>query len=291
MAVSHTTWRVCELCGATRARIRYEADSYHIVECEKCALVFVGEDVSREELDHYYGKAYYSGGSNAYDDYLSLGNARRLHYRSLLPELRRHLPQAAPVRALDVGCAAGFFMDVAREAGWQPTGVELSPYMSQVAGERGLDVRVGSLEELDLPRDSFHLVTMWDMIEHARHPRAVLERACDLMAPGGLLVVATGDIEGFTARVYRRQWSLIAPPGHLFYFSRRTLFHLLERTGFTPLDWKSDGAFLINDRTAGVKAGSLNRLAARLQQGRIIPAVLRRLKLGSIMTVFARKTG
>lgn len=282
-------WRACELCGAVQSHTRLIANGYHIVECEICGLVFVGEEVTRGDLDEYYSKAYYSGGANAYDDYLSLGDSRRMHYRSLMPSLRRNLPHTTPIRVLDVGCAAGFFMDVAKEVGWEPSGVELSPYMSRVARERGLDVRVGSLEEVDLPRESFHLVTMWDMIEHAQHPRAVLERAHELLAPGGLLVAATGDIGGLTARVYGRRWGLIAPPGHLFYFSRRSFFSMLDKTGFTPLEWQSDGAFLINDCDAQMRAGILSRLAVRLQQSRPGNAVLRRLKLGSIMTVFARK--
>src|SRR5262249_13244403 len=144
------------------------------------------------------------------------------------------------------GCAAGFFLDVAREAGWKPVGVELSPYMSGLARSRGLDVREGGIEDVGFKENSFDLITMWDMIEHAQHPRSVLEHAHKLLAPGGVLVVATGDIDGFTARVHGRRWSLIAPPGHLFYFSQRTLFALLERAGFAPTEWQSDGAFLLN---------------------------------------------
>jgi SAM-dependent methyltransferase len=190
---------------------------------------------------------------------------------------------------LDVGCAAGFFLDVAHEAGWQATGVELSPYMSEQARQRGLDVKTGSLEEVDFPLGAFDLISMWDMIEHAQHPRAVLERAFELLAPGGLLVAATGDIAGATARIYGAKWGLLAPPGHLFYFSRRTLFAMFAQTGFKPLEWQSDGTFLVNQRETFLQAGGWKRAVVKLQRPRPIKAVLRRLKLGSIMTVFARK--
>jgi 2-polyprenyl-3-methyl-5-hydroxy-6-metoxy-1,4-benzoquinol methylase len=288
VASAEAAYRACNLCGSDKRRLRYAIDGFHIVECLKCDLNYVAERVSEAELSCYYGEAYYNGGqANGYADYLAGREAKKAHYRTLLPSIRHHL-HTKSVRALDVGCAAGFFLEVAQETGWNARGIELSPYMSRYAREqRGLEVLTGSLESLDLPKESFNLITMWDVIEHLADPAAALRRAYDLMTANGIIAIATGDISGATARIYRRRWDLLAPPGHLFYFSRKTLFEMLRRARFQPLAWQSDGAFLVN----GESRGKLRSAVNRLHRSRYVNAALRRLKLGSIMTVYARKCG
>lgn len=284
--------RPCNSCGARDAKVRLAKYGFDIVECRACGLVYVAQEVTREQLDDYYSRGYYEGNGHAYDDYLARAESRKHHYRVMLPALKRHLsPEAkekTDLRVLDVGCAAGYFLEVAQEAGWQAQGVELSPYMSAYAREeRGLNVLTGTLEEVDLPSGAFDIVTMWDVIEHVQDPQQVLKRAHELLKPGGLLVMATGDISGATARIYGEKWSLYAPPGHLFYFSPRTLGQLLRQAGLQTLGWESDGAFLINHVAPNPSA--LSKGVRALHGGRVVSAVLRRLKWGSVMTVYARK--
>jgi SAM-dependent methyltransferase len=252
----------------------------------------VAETVSSEDLKSYYGEAYYNGEQEyGYADYLGCREKRMAHYRSVLPTLRRYL-RTGTARILDVGCAAGFFLEVAEEAGYQAQGVELSPYISQYAREQfGLEVITGTIEAVNLPKASFDLITMWDVIEHLSDPRSALVRAHELLAPGAHIVISTGDISGATARIYGSRWSLLAPPGHLFYFSRKTLFAMLRQTGFEPLDWQSDGAFLLDADTDAGMSGRLWSAIQALHHRRLVNAGLRRLKLGSIITVYARRCG
>jgi SAM-dependent methyltransferase len=243
------------------------------------------------DLAEYYNQQYYSGGlSKGYSDYLGGRESRKSHYRSLLATIRGHLP-TDEVRALDVGCAAGFFLEVAQEAGWCAEGVEFSAYMSEYAREElHLNVQTGTIEDADLPDGAFNLITMWDVIEHLTDPKRALRRASRLLKAGGIIAISTGDISGATARIYGRRWDLLAPPGHLFYFSRKTLFAMLRQTGFEPLECHSDGGFLINDALAE-KGGILGSTLIWLHHRRYVNAALRRLKLGSIMTVYARRCG
>ena len=285
-----THWRDCAHCRSREARLKWQRDDYSIVECGKCGLIYVAQEVTRAQLDAYYDSGYYAGDGKAYTDYLAKAPVRKHHYRSMLPAIKRHLaPQAREnARVLDVGCAAGYFLEVATEAGWHAQGVELSPYMSAYAREeRGLCVQTGTIEEADLPLETFDLITMWDVIEHVQNPSQVLQRAAELLKPDGLLILATGDVKGVTARIYGEKWSLIAPPGHLFYFSRRTLGALLGKAGLRVLGWESDGAFLINqhrENPVGVQ-----KLIEKSHGNRVVNAVLRRLKWGSVMTIYARK--
>lgn len=290
-----SNFRSCNLCGSGEARLEYEIDGFHIVRCSLCDLIYVAEEVRNQELAAYYSEAYYTGGQNkGYADYIGRRELRKAYFRSAMPMIKYYLAAKVP-RVLDVGCATGFFLEVAREQGWEAQGVEVSVYAAEYARSRlGLDVRTGTLAEVKLPPCTFDLITFWDVIEHVPDPFETLTLAHDLLRPDGLVIISTGDISGVTARFYGRRWALLAPPGHLFYFSRRTLFSMLQRTGFRSVNWRSDGAFLLNDVPEGtMRSGDclvLNFLA-RVQQNRWVNALLRRLKFGSIITVCARKCG
>lgn len=285
--------RACNLCGSRETRLQYEIDGFHIVRCMQCHLVYVAEEIGGDELAAHYGEAYYTGAQKkGYSDYIGRRKVRKDYFRSTIPMIRRYLAVETP-RVLDVGCAAGFFLEVAREQGWQARGVELSAYAAEYARSQfGLDVVTGTLAAAKFPLRSFDLITLWDVIEHLPNPSEILTLVHDLLRPSGLVIISTGDISGATARLYGRRWALLAPPGHLFYFSRRTLFAMLRQTAFEPLTWHSDGAFLLNDsgRTGEQASGrQLPSLAIKLHYNRWVNRLLRRLKLGSIITVYARK--
>jgi hypothetical protein len=82
---------------------------------------------------------------------------------------------------------------------------------------------------------------MFDVIEHVRDPLAWLVRARELLAPGGLLVIETGDAASAWARLLGRRWYFLDPPQHLWYFTGASLEALLARAGFRapPRRWRS----------------------------------------------------
>ncbi|MBM4035440.1 MAG: class I SAM-dependent methyltransferase, partial [Planctomycetes bacterium] len=109
----------------------------------------------------------------------------------------------------------------------------------------GLDVAQGSMEseiksqKSKVKSQKFDLVTLFDVLEHTRSPRATLSACHSVLRPGGLLVVTTPNVGGLVPRVtyalFARTlgaWEHPTPPGHLVQFSRRTLRQALDAEGF-----------------------------------------------------------
>ena len=68
-----------------------------------------------------------------YEDY----EAERDNMRAMFRDRLRHLPApAASARLLDVGAAAGFFVEQARLAGWDAEGLELNGWAAEYAREK-----------------------------------------------------------------------------------------------------------------------------------------------------------
>lgn len=136
-------------------------------------------------------------------------------------------------RLLDVGCAAGFFLAEARRY-FDVRGVELSEYSSRFAREHlGLPVFTGSLAAAGFADASFDLITLWDVIEHVPDPFDVLRECRRLLRPSGHVVLTTGDIGSGYAMRSGPNWHLLAPPWHLYYFSRRTMASMAVRAGLS----------------------------------------------------------
>ena len=134
-------------------------------------------------------------------------------------------------RLLDVGAYCGFFVDVARQAGFAAEGIELSRWAVREAGALGLPVRNESLSERARSGATYDLLTMWDVVEHLPDPRQELLAARSLLRPGGELHVSTIDALSLLARALGARWPWLMEM-HVIYFDRRTLPRLLEETGF-----------------------------------------------------------
>ncbi len=222
-------WRVCNACGVGGARERFARDGFHIVQCSGCGLMYVGEDPADIDFESLYGESYYTGGQpGVFADYVGEADARRASARRRLWGLRR-LKRGG--RLLDVGCAAGFFLAEAA-AHYAVKGVEPSEFASRLAREHfGLDVVTGTLHDAACPDAHFDIVTLWDVIEHVPDPAAVLAEVSRVLAPGGRVVMTTGDIDSAYAREQGVRWHLLTPPWHLYFFSRATLRTLAARAG------------------------------------------------------------
>lgn len=277
--------RPCEVCGSRRQARLYEVDSYPIVRCEDCGLVFVGRAQTAQELAAFYGSDYWENpDAEGYGGYAAAEERKRHHFAGLLAEIEA-MREAGDL--LEVGSAYGFFLDEARRRGWRVRGIEPSPHAARHAREElGLEVASEPLSELAVEPESVDALAMWDVIEHLPDPRATVEAAHAWLRPGGVLALSTGDVESLTSRLHGRDWSLMTPPWHQFYFSRKTMRRLLEDVGFLVTGVGGDGNVGVDATSARPR---VPQAAARVLASRPVSTLARKLGAGGIMFVFARK--
>lgn len=105
--------------------------------------------------------------------------------------------QLAGLRSVDVGCGGGLATEPLARLGATATGVDVTE--ENVAAARahaeasGLDIdyRVATAEALAANGETYDLVLSLEVVEHVPDPDAFLTATADLVAPGGLLVLAT----------------------------------------------------------------------------------------------------
>lgn len=167
------------------------------------------------------------------------------YYGYARPELAEMIVRA-PRRVLDLGCAGGMLGASVKKAYPQAEvwGIELDPQAAAEAAKR-LDrafcanLDRATFQELGLPRESFDLVFLADVLEHLYDPWNLLRSLRELLAPGAHIVASLPNLRNFALL----REALIAgrfdyaPAGllditHIRFFTKRTAIELFEQTGY-----------------------------------------------------------
>jgi SAM-dependent methyltransferase len=133
-------------------------------------------------------------------------------------------------RWLDYGCGNGCLVrhlrdrDAAEAFGFDEGSI------TTAARARGIPILTA--DELAAEAGSFDVVTAVEVIEHTLDPVAELRRMRDLLRPGGLLFLTTGNAQPYAHNLVN--WRYVRPEIHISYFEPRTLERALTNAGFRP---------------------------------------------------------
>ena len=92
-------------------------------------------------------------------------------------------------------------------------------------------------EEMPFEPGSFDAAGMFEVIEHLRDPMAVLRAARRAVRPGGVLVLSTPNLSSVSRWVLGKQWAVLSPAEHLYYFTEVTLSAALIKAGFARVEF------------------------------------------------------
>jgi 2-polyprenyl-3-methyl-5-hydroxy-6-metoxy-1,4-benzoquinol methylase len=280
---------------------RTSADTFLAVQCNSCGLVYLNPRPKVSEFERIYPPNYHALDFSEQDFGFVHKVRSRLEARRLL-ELCADLPDDA--RILDVGCGDGFHLNLLKQYGkasWTLEGVDIDKRAAQMAEKSGLKVHIGTVEELDLPKNSYDLAFMIQTIEHVEKPEKVLAAAREVLKPNGKLVVVTDNTDSFDFKFFKGSyWGGYHFPRHWNLFNRKSLTKLAEKTNFeveklativspvnwvysihnSLVDWRAP-RFLINRFTLKSTVSlsvftSLDILLQKLGRGALLQAVLRK---------------
>ena len=245
--------RSCYLCKKSILQRQFTKLGFTIYRCPRCNFFSLNFNHNyRDFLLSYYREGYFTGDKNvrAYANYQEDKPNISNNARSLLEKLK-HYHQGGNL--LDVGCAMGFFMEEAQKFGFRSFGIEVSEYAGNFAKQKfNKRVFLGSVEEFFEKRESssifkdvlFDAVILSDLIEHLQDPRQVLKDIRKILKDNGIIVIQTGDVDSFWARLVGKNWHFFAPPQHLYFFSKKTLNSLLTQSGYKIIRTVKEGKYL-----------------------------------------------
>lgn len=227
----------CNLCGSNvsipyiEVKDRFTKELFHVVCCSNCKLIYLNPRPNKEHLQNYYPQQY-----EPHHVPLTVSgkwHQHRMRQIQLDYVEKYHLHRGT---LLDIGCATGEFLAAASERGWLVKGIELVEDAAQIARSTyGFSVVTGEVEMVLTENNTFDVITLWDVFEHLTNPRQVLQQCFTALKPEGKLVIAIPNLDSFDRYLFGKDWVGWEVPRHLYFFSKDTLIHILDDTGFNLL--------------------------------------------------------
>ncbi|MEK6538375.1 MAG: class I SAM-dependent methyltransferase, partial [Nitrospirota bacterium] len=167
--------------------------------------------------------------------------------------IRNHSKIFSSVKSvMDIGCAAGWFLDVVKKNKILTVGIDPSPSMKGMVSKKHKFYSLAA-DQVNCVRGVFNMVTFWNVFEHFGDPHKILNKVSKKLTKSGLLILSVPNQNGFISRISYllakiSKGKLVFPLeelfqtnnafGHLFHYNRRSLTVLLKKHKFAPLLWE-----------------------------------------------------
>jgi len=176
-------------------------------------------------------------------------NAAASHKKLFEKKFDDFLSNRRPGKVLDIGCATGEFLEVAKESGWRAFGIDVSQWVCDYLAERGFrDIHSGTLEDQKFPHEMFDAVHMNHVLEHIPNPLEFLAEVHRILKAKGLVMIEVPNEFYFPHNYKLINWVMPdhlpprrSPASHVSLFTRNTLTGVLKSAGFTAVTVKTEG--------------------------------------------------
>jgi len=199
----------------------FTLDEFGTLHYKKAAHLQYEEDYFMKEYQAQYGKSYLA-------DEPSLRKLAQKRLKYLTPYKNSHK------NILEIGCAAGFFLDEAKKAGFVPRGLEISNFACEYAAGLGLHVTNESFLDVSF-HETFDMVAAFYVIEHFPDQNLIFRKISSLLKPGGLFLFAMPSFHGPFFYHHPESFVKTHPADHFVDYSPRSLTSFLATYHFKKI--------------------------------------------------------
>jgi len=258
----------CNYCGGRDLSLVFQAkenqfnigDSFNVVICNNCNLVFTNPRPSEMDISKYYSKgeyythltidesykkskmrwmikniimnAIYSSNKGYEDVHLTIKLRNfiiKLIFQRFVAII---IPFKKNGKILDIGCGNGIFLSMMKQNGWDTYGLEVSEACVIEANKAGINVLMGKLEESNFHNKQFDVIVANQVLEHVYDPVNFLIECRRILKDDGILILGVPNFESYDAKLFKEHWTALQVPTHLYHFTHDTINNLLKKTGF-----------------------------------------------------------
>ncbi len=274
---------ICPACASEKNAIYLSVkdhflskEKFDLILCDQCDLLFTHPRPAIEVIGNYYKS----------EDYVSHSSTKKgivnrvynlVRSYTLKNKIKLITSLTTERQLLDIGAGTGHFLNKAKEAGFQVTGLEPDEDARKMAASLN-NVDLLPIDELSniLPA-SKDVVTMWHVLEHVYNLTDDLTSISRLVKENGVFIIAVPNYTSYDAQYYKADWAAYDVPRHLYHFSPKSIIHLVEKFGFIheqtlPMKFDSYYVSMLSEKYKGgnifnaIKAGFISNRKAKTSQ-------------------------
>lgn len=220
----------CDCCGSDAWQPRFSENGFLLRACAECDLLSIDPMPAASARMTEIEQGHFAGGERV------LGAAKQTvgermkeaQFQSYVSLAKKFSPDG---RWLDVGCGAGFLLALAKRAGYEIEGIELTGDRREAARvNTGAQVHGVPAEDVHFPDATFDVISMINVFSHLTSPAATFVELRRILKPGGILLCVTGEVGPGVKKSHVLGWNL---GDHLYFLGDRTMARYASDTGFT----------------------------------------------------------
>ncbi|RZB30172.1 MAG: hypothetical protein SRB1_02452 [Desulfobacteraceae bacterium Eth-SRB1] len=240
----------CRVCNSDHSKflfqLRDSREEIRFFHCLECGMIYTDLILFERRVQETYSENYFK------EHYLEVLASKVLFFNDILESIENETGRVGKI--LDVGCGIGTFLEIARDRGWDTTGIEVSSFAAQYARDKKLRVYEGFVGQVPLEYKEFDLITAWDVIEHVEKPIDFLSIINSILKEDGFLVLKMPNTCSISVRFYMKlshisKRDYIHATTHLSHFTAKTISLALKKAHFRVFKIKtaSDSALIAHD--------------------------------------------
>lgn len=214
-----------------------------LYRCDSCGVIFCSPNFQNKKGDFF----------DVYpvDQWIKYYAPFRLRtHRKFIKDHRKLFPFAKSV--MDIGCAAGWFLDAIKKNKILTVGVDPSPSMKGKVRKKHKFYSL-TADQIDRISGNFDLISFWNVFEHFSDPHKILEQVSKKLTKSGFLILSVPNQNGFISSLsyslakisngkfvfpLEELFQTNNPFGHLFHYNQSSLTVLLRKHNFSPILWE-----------------------------------------------------
>ncbi len=212
-----------------------------VLRCNACDLIYSNPQPIPASIQDHYGvppEDYWK------ESYFTVNENYFQHEINVLKKLQEFQPG---MKALDIGAGLGKGMIALERAGYETYGFEPSePFHDRAINKMGISaerLKLGMLEEVDYPENTFDFISFGAVLEHLYDPSASIVKALSWLKPGGLIQIEVPSshwlinrLVNFYYRLRRSDYvanlSPMHEPYHLYEFDLKSFEQHAQKHGY-----------------------------------------------------------
>ena len=232
----------CPVCRHFVYQERFQIKTWKIVQCKQCDFVYVNPRLHKQELFKIYTSNYFDNTEFGYYHYTENKDLRKKNFTKWITDSFPFIQKDISIKALDVGCAAGYCLEVFEQNNWTAYGIELDKKIAATLRKKGYTIFDTPLIKLTT-QEKFDVISLFDVIEHLTDLNLNMSTLHSLLKDNGIIVLVTPNYNSWQRKMFSKRWFQFKPIEHINYFSKKTMIKLAEENGFEVVFIKRSGQF------------------------------------------------
>ena len=146
-------------------------------------------------------------------------------------------------KILDYGSGSGDTVSFLNFLGWDSEGIDFSKAAAQAGQNKNVNVKHGSIKELENTIDHYDYIISTHCVEHVPDVYRLFNAFYKSLKKEGSLAIEVPNGDSISFKILKKYYYYLTLPLHIHIFSVKSLMHIAKKTGFKNIQFSSYNNF------------------------------------------------